>query len=217
MSQQQDIAFDYGAEREYYYSAVTDARPYHHLSGHLMAFGADCKSLFAGKRVLDFGGGEGLHSKLIAETCEPESVVVVDLFLHRMLVPAQLNPFDSLNFVCGDCFRLPFSSGSFDTVFGSGILHHFRDLDGAVSEVRRVLRHPGRYLGIEPNFRSPLVHLVRMRHHKSRNEYEPHVDLLEAAFVRQGFRVKAKFFWRRFPGLKWGFLTPTVALSANTG
>lgn len=215
MSQQRDIAFDYGAEHEYYQSAVTEARPYHHLLGHLTAFGADYRSLFAGKQVLDFGGGEGLHSKLIAETCAPASVVVVDLFLNRILVPAQLNPFNSLSFVCGDCFRLPFSSGSFDVVFGSGILHHLRDLDGAVSEVQRVLRRPGRYVGIEPNFQSPLVRLIRMRIAESRNEYEPGIELLRAAFVRRGFRVRVRFFWRRFPGLKWRFLTPTVALNAE--
>lgn len=207
--------FDYDAEREYYASPVTVIRPYSHLRGHLEAFGKDFCSLFRDKAILDFGGGEGLHSKLIAETCAPKLIVVADLFLHRILYPAACNEFRCLKFACGDCIHLPFRDAPFDVVFGVGILHHFRDLDRALAEVSRVLRRPGRYLGVEPNFASPLVWAVRLGIKKSRNEWEPFPRVLRKAFARNGFNVRIRFFWRRVSWLRWSLLTPTVALDAQ--
>ncbi len=207
--------FDYNAERGYYASPVSVIRPYAHLRGHLEVFGEDFCSLFRNKAILDFGGGEGLHSRLIATTCDPKFIAVTDLFLHRISYPSACNEFRCLKFLCGDCFHLPFRDASFDVVFGSGILHHFRDLDRALAEVSRVLRRPGRYLGIEPNFASPVVWAVRLGTKKSRNEWEPFPRVLREAFARNGFKIKSRFFWRRVSWLRWFLLTPTVALDAQ--
>jgi SAM-dependent methyltransferase len=215
LKRQQDISFDYRAERNHYASPVTVVRPYQHLEGHLLAFGKDYRRFFHGKKVLDFGGGEGLHAKVIAETAAPVLLVTVDLIFKRMLLPSQHNPFDSLHFVCGDCFHLPFLPRTFDVVFGSGILHHLRDIDPVVDEIKRVLKPGGLYLGIEPNLRNPVNLLYFRRVSKSTNEYELKPTPLKSAFSSKGFSFRFSYWWRRFPLIRSPWLTPTIAIEAR--
>ena len=48
----------------------------------------------------------------------------------------------------GDICYLPFDDGTFDVVYAGGMLHHVRDLDRALSEVRRVLRPGGTFVAV---------------------------------------------------------------------
>jgi SAM-dependent methyltransferase len=43
----------------------------------------------------------------------------------------------------GDAENLPFASNSFDLVYSWGVLHHTPDTEGAIAEVRRVLKPGG--------------------------------------------------------------------------
>jgi ubiquinone/menaquinone biosynthesis C-methylase UbiE len=49
----------------------------------------------------------------------------------------------SVRLLQGDAERLPFADHSFDSVVSFGVLHHTPDTDGAIQEVRRVLKPGG--------------------------------------------------------------------------
>jgi ubiquinone/menaquinone biosynthesis C-methylase UbiE len=56
----------------------------------------------------------------------------------------------------GNAEQMPYATSSFDTVYGSSVLHHL-DLDRALAEVFRVLRPGGRCVFAEPNILNPQV------------------------------------------------------------
>jgi ubiquinone/menaquinone biosynthesis C-methylase UbiE len=47
-----------------------------------------------------------------------------------------------------DICYLPFDDDTFDVVYAGGMLHHVRDLDRALAEVRRVLRPAGTFVAV---------------------------------------------------------------------
>ena len=113
----------------------------------------------AGSVVLDIGGRDGAAGLEIAERfgCR---VVVVD--------PVQLNIDDALSAVAGhgsgdlvDVHRgkinqMPLDAGTVDVVFSRDMLGHVEDLDGALTECRRVLTTSGAML-IHEVFGTPLL------------------------------------------------------------
>ena len=97
-----------------------------------------------GDRVLDACCGTG-DLALAARAAGAAGVVGVD-FSERMLERARRKA-PELEFVQGDVLALPFEDGSFDAaVVGFGV-RNVEDLEGALRELRRVLR-PGGRLGI---------------------------------------------------------------------
>lgn len=99
-----------------------------------------------GARVLEVGGGSGRDSlEMIGGGAEG---IVLDYTLAPLeLVRAQAEgaPRAPL-LVCGDALALPFRDGTFDVVFHQGLMEHFRDPTGLLSENRRVLRTGGHLL-----------------------------------------------------------------------
>ncbi len=53
-------------------------------------------------------------------------------------------------FVKGDCFKMPFKSGTFDIVWSQGLLEHFDHPEGIMSEKIRVAKKGGRVITIVP-------------------------------------------------------------------
>lgn len=97
-----------------------------------------------GDRVLDGCCGTG-DLAIAARAAEAGSVVGLD-FSERMLERARRKA-PELEFVQGDVLSLPFEDGSFDAaVVGFGV-RNVENLEGALRELRRVLR-PGGRLGI---------------------------------------------------------------------
>lgn len=91
--------------------------------------------------VLDVGCGEGQVSRaLAARGC---SVVGVDPTAHNIEIARRRagGPVYEL----GSADELPFPAGSFDAVVACLVFEHIDDLDGAISEVSRVLRPGGRF------------------------------------------------------------------------
>lgn len=63
-------------------------------------------------------------------------------------------------FFVADITRIPFPASSFDIVFGVSILHHV-PLEGAFSEIIRVIRPGGRFFFSEPNLLNPQIFLQK--------------------------------------------------------
>jgi SAM-dependent methyltransferase len=115
-----------------------------------------------GGSVLDAGCGRGHLAGLIARADPGATVVGADL-----APPAAQGP-PNLRFVEGWLGRLPFADKSFDTVVCTHVLEHLPDLDGALADLRRIVRR--RLILVVPKEREaryPLnlhVHFFPYRH-----------------------------------------------------
>jgi ubiquinone/menaquinone biosynthesis C-methylase UbiE len=108
-----------------------------------------------GRRALEVGCGTGIFLQAAATT--GADIVALDLSAHliakaRVRVASAGNVRISL----GNAEQMPFRDASFDSVYGSSILHHL-NLDAALAEVHRVLRPGGGIVFAEPNILNPQV------------------------------------------------------------
>jgi ubiquinone/menaquinone biosynthesis C-methylase UbiE len=108
---------------------------------------------------------------------------------------------EKVTFCTLDAGHLPFVNGGVDIVFMVAAFHHFPDIDGALSEMFRVLR-PGGHLmfGIEPNQRmirflnflkKPFRNLVESKSHSAADEQAEGFTMMgfRQMAVRQGLEV----------------------------
>lgn len=96
-------------------------------------------------RTLEVGCGSAKLTALIGE--RGARVTGVDLSWHALLAARKNFAAVRVSGALGqaDAFRLPFGDDSFDAVFSTGLLEHFRDPSPIVAEMARVLRGGGLY------------------------------------------------------------------------
>jgi SAM-dependent methyltransferase len=102
-------------------------------------------------RVLDVGTGEGQVARLAAASSwGPASARGGRLVVGVDPSHAQINEASkrggSPRYLRAEAARLPFASASFEAVTACLVFEHIPDMDGAISEVARVLRPGGRFL-----------------------------------------------------------------------
>lgn len=108
------------------------------------------------RRILDFGCGGGWLSRILASfECE-----VVGVDINRSLIKCAKIVAPTVDFVVGDCMKLPFRENSFDVIVGIAILHHLTIYNG-LCECHRVARIGSLLLFIEPNKLNPISALGR--------------------------------------------------------
>lgn len=98
-----------------------------------------------GKKVLEVGCGQGPVVNHLAPL-GPSRMVGMDMSdasLRRAQEGVRELGHKTVSLFHADAERLPFADGSFDAVVSFGVLHHTPDTDGAVQEVRRVLKPGG--------------------------------------------------------------------------
>jgi ubiquinone/menaquinone biosynthesis C-methylase UbiE len=98
-----------------------------------------------GGRVLDLGGGTGALAARLADATGA-AVTVLDPTPEML---RYLKPHERVEGVVGLAERMPFGEDTFDAVVISDAFHHFRDQDGAVREIERVVRPGGAILVLE--------------------------------------------------------------------
>lgn len=116
-------------------------------------------------RVLDDGCGGGGMCVSVAE--EADHVVGIDLsarFADAGTRLAAEQGVDNVAFVHADGCRLPFPTGSFDTILSHAVIEHVDDHPAYLRDARRVLRPGGRlYLQTAPYLSTAGVHLPRLK------------------------------------------------------
>jgi ubiquinone/menaquinone biosynthesis C-methylase UbiE len=98
-----------------------------------------------GGRLLDLGGGTGALAARLSDALAID-VTVLDPSPEMV---AQMVPHPRVTAVVGTAEKMPFADASFDACIVSDAFHHFRDQDGAIAEVRRVVRRGGGLLMLE--------------------------------------------------------------------
>jgi SAM-dependent methyltransferase len=93
--------------------------------------------------VVDAGAGTGIFAAAWPRWA-PASVVAVEPAAAMVRVADRVDP--AVRFVRGVAEALPLRERRSDVVWVSTALHHFADVDQAVGEFARVLRHGGRVL-----------------------------------------------------------------------
>jgi len=101
-----------------------------------------------GGLVLEIGCGRGVGCELLFQRFGVRQVCAIDLD-PTMVAQARSRLVtylpDRLQLEIGDVTAIAAPDGVFDAVFDFGMLHHVPNWQGAVSEVRRVLKPDGRF------------------------------------------------------------------------
>lgn len=109
------------------------------------------------RRILDLATGSG-DLALSLRAAIPDAVIIGADFCHPMLLQAQRKTLDCL--VTADGMRLPFAAQTFDVVTVAFGLRNMESYEGALREMRRVLRSSGHLLILDfslprPPLRAP--------------------------------------------------------------
>ena len=102
--------------------------------------------LKAGQRVLDFGCGPGNISVGLAKAVEPGELHGIDIETTQIDIAraaASAGGHDNATFHVGDITSLPFDDDSFDVAHCHAVLMHVPNTEGALAEVKRVLKPGG--------------------------------------------------------------------------
>jgi SAM-dependent methyltransferase len=100
--------------------------------------------LAGARRVLDVGCGDGQITRVAAALDGVAMAIGVDPTWNQIRVAAERDR--ATGFARAAAAALPFASETFDAVVACLVFEHVDDLDGAISEVARVLEAGGRFL-----------------------------------------------------------------------
>jgi SAM-dependent methyltransferase len=112
--------------------------------------------------------------------------------------------------------------GSFDYVVGNGILHHlYRDLEGSLVQMRRLLKPGGRIIFLEPNLLNPYCWFIfRYPILRKRAKLEPDEmafskSFIEAKLAAAGYRnIRVEYRDFLLPGIPAPLIRPSIAVGA---
>ena len=127
---------------------LEDTRGYRVRLAHLELLGL---TSVQGKKILDAGCGPGTYGLMLAK--QGNEVIGVEIAPGGVKVANERAKQKNVNFKAqtGDLEKLPFPDNTFDVCYCGWVLHHFPDIDAAVSELVRVLKPGGKIAMAEPN------------------------------------------------------------------
>ena len=162
--------------------------------------------------VLDVGCGTGTLLERAARAL-PGRFVGLDLSL-EMLEAARRKLGPRAGLVAGSAATLPFRSRTFDLVVSTSALHHWRQPDAALTEIRRVLRSGGRVAITDwcgdhwlVRLRDRVLRRLEPAHGRVWRSVELAALLADAGF--SDIRIER---WRI--GIRWSLMTGTATASA---
>ncbi len=148
-----------------------------------------------GKKILDLGCGAGETSVYFARSgakvfcCDiAEGLLKISLTLAQKYGVV-------LESVAASCGQLPFHDGTFDIVYGNGVLHHL-DLFPAAAEIRRVMKTGAKAFFIEPLPYNPIINIYRKMAQALRTEDETPLRVSQIKKLEDYFSsVETRQFW----------------------
>ena len=105
--------------------------------------------VFAGKKVLEIGLGQGADAEQIVERGGIYSGAdLTDESVKRVKMRFELRELQFERIEQASALELPFDDDSFDIVFSHGVLHHIPEIGKAQAEIARVLKPNGRLIAM---------------------------------------------------------------------
>lgn len=166
-----------------------------------------------GKKVLDYGCGNGVHSIFPAR--QGAEVIGIDLSETSLKIARERakkeGVEDKIEFLLMDCESLKFPDNSFDIIFDGGTFSSL-DLKKVLPELARVLKPDGSLIGIETFGHNPLTNLKRKLNKKTGKRTDwavDHIVRMESLKEAENYfgKVETKFFhlisWVTFPFLRF--------------
>lgn len=101
----------------------------------------------SGERILDIGAGKGEKAAKVLESSQGIEVFAVDPNERR--VAEAKRDYPAVKSSVAGAEKLPFGDAYFDKAYSTLALHHFANLDQALSEISRVLKPGGVYVIFE--------------------------------------------------------------------
>lgn len=167
-----------------------------------------------GKRALEYGCGAGeVAIYLAANNTHVTGIDLSEAAIQMAKEKAERSSVKNrTSFQATDIENMTFPAGSFDIVYGTGILHHL-DLDNALSQACRVLRTGGVAIFKEPLGHNPFINLFRKLTPTLRTTDEHPLLKKDLVRIKSYFR-KVDFYYyhlfsilavpfHRFPGFKY--------------
>lgn len=143
----------------------------------------------AGKKVLEYGCGEGSHSIEIARRGgQVTGIDISEVGIRKATEAAAAAGVSGASYEVMDAMDMSFPDGSFDLVIGEGILHHL-DLERSYSEISRVLKPGGQAIFMEPLGHNPAIWLFRTLTPRLRTDDEH-------PLLRRDLKLAEKYFER---------------------
>lgn len=113
----------------------------------------DLTATGAGDRVVDIGCGPGVAARRAVARGASSAVGVDPATV--MLRVARVLTRTRVRYLAGAAEALPLPDGCATAVWSLATVHHWKDLDAGLAEVRRVLRPGGRFLAVERRITDP--------------------------------------------------------------
>lgn len=145
------------------------------------------RALSRGSAILDYGCGVGEFTfKVAKDAASVYGIDISDEAIEAARQDARQRRLDHVHFSVADAHSLPFPDGTFDLVFGAGIIHHL-DTRTALEEIHRVLK-PG---GIAV-FQEPLAGNFAIRTYRALTPSARSAD--EHPLVRKDIQLATQIF-----------------------
>ena len=130
------------------------------------AFHARVKAAATGRTVLEYGCADGtsacLEMRTPAHAKAYHGIDIAEESIALARAKAERAGFANASFEAMNAESMSFPNGSFDLIYGHGILHHL-DLERSFSELNRTLKPGGRAMFMEPLGHNPVLNWYRNR------------------------------------------------------
>ncbi|WP_394727113.1 class I SAM-dependent methyltransferase [Altererythrobacter sp. GH1-8] len=168
---------------------------YSSIAAGTRAFERRVKELARGSDVLEYGCGaaiQGMQVAAIANTLT--GIDISDVAIEDAQKAAAQRGLTNTHYLTMDAEDMTFDEGSFDLVFGRGIIHHL-DLDRCFASIARVLRPGGTAIFWEPLGHNPLINLYRDRTPEARTPDEHPLLKSDFALAEKYFELGSSRFY----------------------
>jgi ubiquinone/menaquinone biosynthesis C-methylase UbiE len=125
-----------------------------------------------GEKILDVGAGKGAVAAGVYEASKGGEVYAVDP--SEKQVTRMKKAFPAVRASVAGAEKLPFADSDFDKAYTTMALHHFTDLDKALGEIARVLKHGGTFVVLEVEPHSMLGRMFTFFGRLGGGTYEHH-------------------------------------------
>lgn len=169
-----------------YYASIKDGS---------VAFDRRVAELARDADVLEYGCGAAIQGLALARTARTlTGIDISDVAIADAEAAAEAQGLANTRYLVMNAEEMTFPDGSFDLVFGRGIVHHL-DLERCFASVSRVLRPGGRAVFWEPLGHNPLLNAYRDRTPEARTPDEHPLLRSDFALAERFFEVAATRFY----------------------